>query len=1627
MSNTNKSYKKILIRYSAYILSFMIPAIVIALGFIRGGFAPFGDKDILNIGRSPEMLYKYYEMYDHFKASGLTTYSSTIGITHDYISDYFFNLSDPTNLIILLFSKESIPAVIDILYLIKVSLCSLSFFIFLNNKRRIIKEKNKDADNPVVPDDSPAKGTKKQIIIGGSDFHKTRFGRFVNHLHAPELAFSIAFSLSQYFISEGTNTSHLLAIALVPIICMGIDNIIYNKSSKLYLISLTVSIYFSFYISMITLLLSSLYYVVNISIIKSGFVKKTICFFVSTVCSVLFSLPVILSIVTGNEFHEKISLNFVPFESMISPWEIIRRLAFNPGPSVLSPFDNGINIYFGLIGLLLFISFFINPRFSIKKRLIYLVFVLFILSASFISTTNYLFNGFHSYSSIMYVFGFFSVFIILSLAYESFLCFSHVSKIPFTAVTILLSVAFMLTIWFSNNLYSSKTILYSLEILLLYYIISLVYIDKSINRSLFYFILSVCCMGEIIFSYSSDLYQLGNSSDINATHESRPYKLYKTVSVIHDNDKGATIYDMDTDSYDTNPMITSIMGFDYLITDDTGDNIENFYTYKNDINAYENVYKIKSIIFDSKILSYKYNTDLPFDSANILAEQYLNAENIFISEDSETASLNVESYINLIDSIKQSPISAETLMTHSDNTIYQDYDNGYIYLPVVLSKNLSVSINGKKADTYSFINNTALIALEKGDNTIALHYTLDFFFIGIILSVISLITYICIIRYTKRHTTKSYSYKSISTFIKDNIVYVYTILIFTLIFILCQMISCSYPFGKKSTIIDDGILQIYTDVIQNINLIKNGKAFTWINQDIGINRDMYYATFTRNVMHFWDLILVRLIPEKIYMMYFTFVHYVAYLLNPLSIIYYLTHKHYNSYKKSDLRLVLIGCLYGLSSYAIFMYIYEGFRLLLYTPLIILGMERIIYEKKPITYIVFLSFMMMYEPYYAFQLCELLVLYFITYKFDNFSHFVKSGAQFALSSVISAGIAAFRLFAYYSFATKTGYSSTDTAVPSIFSFFSKYIYIFNRYLPLRWGKATNPDNSRAAIYIGILALIFIPLYILNDHVHMTIRIKRFILLALLFFAFNNSLLNFILHGFHHQTLVPNRFAYFFIFILIVMISDTLLVLKEYDKKSVTLVISLVVAFYTIIHIAYKDINYISTYLGLVYIVISLLACIVSIVSSRITKKQNHYIYKIIISIMFIDILSNSVYLLTCNMGYEADVIDDAKNVDQLALYYPEITGSFTGTAYLDNQINDFNISCLSEIESPSFFYSGSDINALYMYERYNLLHDTNSCVYGAGNPLADMMMHTKYQITDKYINASTNWYPKVGSINNLELLENPYSLPLGFVIDETNISKLNSWDRMDKTYNNLFEYQNDFTDSFDIGPLYDIVELEDVTYKDEIEDDKSFYKINEIIENEAKQDPDYTIQIITHLDTADMKPGYYYASLCGKYNYIMYLQEFKEDATLTISLDVNEIPELNKLSESSFKIARLNIDNLKALHNVLSQYTLENADSDGRSVTASINSKTNGILYVSLPYSDSWEITVDDKKTEATPYLGGIGINIREGNHQIKLKFKPDGMYEGITISISTIMILVLLFIFQRRKKSVSENKEKEQK
>jgi uncharacterized membrane protein YfhO len=91
-----------------------------------------------------------------------------------------------------------------------------------------------------------------------------------------------------------------------------------------------------------------------------------------------------------------------------------------------------------------------------------------------------------------------------------------------------------------------------------------------------------------------------------------------------------------------------------------------------------------------------------------------------------------------------------------------------------------------------------------------------------------------------------------------------------------------------------------------------------------------------------------------------------------------------------------------------------------------------------------------------------------------------------------------------------------------------------------------------------------------------------------------------------------------------------------------------------------------------------------------------------------------------------------------------------------------------------------------------------------------------------------------------------------------------------------------------------------------------------------------------------------------------------------------------------------------------------------SVNGSIDVAESGYLVMSIPYDPSWTLYVDGVKTDFVAFEDAfISVYLTKGEHDIALKYFPDGLVAGGIISVLSVGIFVLMNVYMKRKNRLS--------
>ncbi len=209
--------------------------------------------------------------------------------------------------------------------------------------------------------------------------------------------------------------------------------------------------------------------------------------------------------------------------------------------------------------------------------------------------------------------------------------------------------------------------------------------------------------------------------------------------------------------------------------------------------------------------------------------------------------------------------------------------------------------------------------------------------------------------------------------------------------------------------------------------------------------------------------------------------------------------------------------------------------MIFLPLLILGLEALINERKFILYTASLT-MIFITNYYIGYMCGIFTFFYFLYYYslkrddlmykgeEKISLFKTYGfrtfMRFAFFTLISLLIAAFMLIAaYYSLTFgKSGFSNPSYSFSLRFDFLDLIVKL----LPGSYDSVR--PTGLPMIYSGLLALIAIPLYYMSPAITKKQKVCASMLLAVLLFSFSINVIDLVWHGFSAPNWLNYRYSF-----------------------------------------------------------------------------------------------------------------------------------------------------------------------------------------------------------------------------------------------------------------------------------------------------------------------------------------------------------------------------------------------------------------------------------------------------------------------------------------------------------------------
>ncbi|MBU3142778.1 YfhO family protein [Clostridium sp. CF012] len=366
-------------RHYVILLAFFLPAFILEIAYIAVRIFPFGNWSLLISDLYHQYAPFISDLQDKLRSSSSPLYSWSGGLGVNFLPLFAYYLASPINLITILFPADYLSEAVLVLTLIKVGLAGSCFAFYLK----------------------AVHGEKTLVTVG----------------------FSTLYALSGFVLAFSWNIMWMDAIYLLPLIMIGLVNLIREGKGFFYCITLAIALLSNFYMAFFICFFTLLYYPVCLFKYHdfkkpSLLIKRTGQFagfsLLSAGLSAILLLPTFFQLKSTSAAGDIFPTTLTNYYDL---FDFITRHFTAASPTIR---EGAPNLYCGIVVLILLPLYFLSKSIPLKEKL-WNIALLLVLTLSFnINILNFIWHGFHYPNQLPYRFSFVYIFLVLSMSYEAF-------------------------------------------------------------------------------------------------------------------------------------------------------------------------------------------------------------------------------------------------------------------------------------------------------------------------------------------------------------------------------------------------------------------------------------------------------------------------------------------------------------------------------------------------------------------------------------------------------------------------------------------------------------------------------------------------------------------------------------------------------------------------------------------------------------------------------------------------------------------------------------------------------------------------------------------------------------------------------------------------------------------------------------------------------------------------------------------------------------------------------------------------------------------------------------------------------------------------------------------------------
>ena len=793
-----------------------------------------------------------------------------------------------------------------------------------------------------------------------------------------------------------------------------------------------------------------------------------------------------------------------------------------------------------------------------------------------------------------------------------------------------------------------------------------------------------------------------------------------------------------------------------------------------------------------------------------------------------------------------------------------------------------------------------------------------------------------------------------------------------------------FPFGEESFLRTDMYHQYAPFFSEFRHKLAEGGSllYSW-DIGLGVNFAALYAYYLASPLN-WLLILC---PGKYVIEFMTAAIVLKIGLAGLSFTCYLRKRS----GVTDFGACFFGIFYALSGYmAAYSWNIMWLDCIVLFPLILLGLEQLVREKKGLLYCISLALSILSNYYISIMICIFMVIYFavlMVLDWENFKDgWGKCIGLFAGCSLLAGGLAAVvllpEIFALQS--TASGEMSFPQTVESYFSIVDMLArHIGN--VQVEIGLEHWPN-----IYCGTAVLMLFLLYLVCRNI--SLREKAVYCSLLLFFlaSFSVNVLNFIWHGFHYPNSLPARQSFIYIALMLTVCFQAYRNLDRFSDRSILAAFLGAVSF-VLLSQKFREGDeayHFAVFYGAVFF-LAVYAGLMVLYRRRGQGERGRKRAALAALLTLFTVCVEAAVNTTCTSvtttsrtAYTAD----NEVVETLAA---SLKGSADFYRIEKTDQRTKNDGAWMHFPSVSLFSSMAHADVTEFIKSLGCEGSTNAYSITGSTPFVDCLLSVKYA-----------FYPREQSMDRLEYVQdyqgtylyaNRYALPLGFMIPD--IMK-NEWHL---NMANPADVQNSLCSLFDAP--------------DVLQEETGLGNGPSLIYTPEESGEYYAFVSNKQVKSVSLKKGEEKDTF-DNINRGYLIEVGMVEAGETLAFQNEEGNE-----DLGIRLYRYNEAGLEHVYRKLAESPLTLSVWEDDRLKGTVDAGMGGTLFTSIPYDKGWTVTVDGQERQPQELFGAfLGIELEPGSHVIECSYMPEGLKEGMMISLLCAAVLAAAVFISRRRR-----------